>query len=109
MLDRTDNSGYANYKDDVIKVDAIAKVLPIFFIIVVILMILNTLTRLIEEERNEIGILQSNGFSKISIILSYLIYVGVAGLIGIGIGLTHWLCFGSSNNIWCLFISILCS
>ncbi len=88
LLDRTDNTGYIAYKEDIIKVDAVAKVLPIFFILIAVLMILNTLTRLIEEERNEIGILQSNGFSKSSIVISYLVYVITAGLIGIGIGLT---------------------
>ncbi len=88
LLDRTDNNGYTAYKEDIIKVDAIAKVLPIFFILIVILMILNTLTRLIEEERTEIGILQANGFSVSSIIISYLIYVITSGLIGIAIGLT---------------------
>ncbi len=88
LLDRSDNSGYANYKEEVIKVEAIAKVFPIFFIIVAVLMILNTLTRLIEEERTEIGILQSNGFSKSGIIFSYLVYVFLAGIIGIMSGLT---------------------
>ena len=88
LLDRTDNSGYINYKEDIVKVDAIAKILPMFFIIIVVLMILNTLTRLIEEERTEMGILLSNGFSKTNIILGYLIYVMTSGLLGIGIGLT---------------------
>ncbi len=88
LLDRTDNSGYISYKEDIIKVESISKILPIFFIIVVVLMILNTLTRLIEEERTEIGILQSNGFSKSSIIFSYLFYVCTSGLLGISIGLT---------------------
>ncbi len=88
LLDRSDNSGYASYKEDIIKVDAVARVLPIFFIIIVILMISNTLTRMIEEERTEMGILQSNGFSRKSIIFNYLLYVFMAGLIGIGIGLT---------------------
>ncbi|MDD2409332.1 MAG: FtsX-like permease family protein [Bacilli bacterium] len=87
LLDRTDNSGYISYKEDIVKVDAIAKVLPIFFVIVVILMILNTLNRLIEEERTEMGILLSLGFSKINIILGYLIYVMTSGLLGIILGL----------------------
>lgn len=88
LLDRTYNSGYNSYKEDIIKVDAIAKILPIFFILIVILMISNTLNRLIEEERTEIGILLSNGFSKASIIFSYIIYVFIAGTLGIGIGLS---------------------
>ncbi len=88
LLDRTDNSGYISYKEDIIKVEAISKILPVFFIIVVLLMILNTLTRLIEEDRTEMGILLSNGFSKSNIVFSYLIYVLLAGTIGIGLGLT---------------------
>ena len=50
-------------------------------------MILNTLNRLIEEERTEMGILLSLGFSKINIILGYLIYVMTSGLLGIILGL----------------------
>lgn len=88
LLDRTDNSGYISYKEDIVKVDAVAKILPVFFIIIVVLMISNTLTRLIEEERTEMGILLSNGFSKSSIVSEYLVYVMTAGLLGIGIGLT---------------------
>lgn len=88
LLDRTDNSGYSSYKDDIVKVDSIAKVLPIFFILVVTLMVSNTLSRLVEEERTEMGILLSNGYSKTHIIFSYLFYVLTAGLIGLLIGLT---------------------
>ena len=88
LLDRTDNGGYISFSEDVLKIDAVAKVLPLFFILVVILMILNTLTRLIEEERTEMGILLSNGFSKTNIMVGYLIYVTTAGILGIGIGLT---------------------
>ena len=88
LMDRTDNSGYVNYKEDTIKVEAIAKVLPVFFILVVMLMTSNTLTRLIEEERTEMGILESNGYSKSSIVLSYLLYVFISGLLGLAIGLT---------------------
>lgn len=88
LLNRKNNSGYISYKEDIIKVEAISKVLPIFFVLVVILMILNTLNRIIEEERTEMGILLANGFSKGNIIFEYLLYVLVSGLIGILIGLT---------------------
>ncbi len=88
LLDRTDNSGYINYKEDIIKVDAIARVLPIFFILVGMLMSSNALSRLIEEERMEIGILEAIGYSKSKIIMGYLIYVFIAGILGLTIGLT---------------------
>ena len=87
LLDRNDNTGYQNYKDDAEKVEAISKILPVFFIIIALLMCLNTLSRLIEEERTEIGILQSNGFSKTRIISSYLYYVLTSSIIGILVGI----------------------
>ncbi len=88
LLDRTDNSGYISYKEDVVKVEAIAKMLPIFFVIVSMLVCLNSLSRLIEEERTEIGILQAIGYSSIKITASYILYVFIASLSGIAIGLT---------------------
>ncbi|HOP65936.1 MAG TPA: FtsX-like permease family protein [Bacilli bacterium] len=88
LLDRTDNNGYISYKEDVIKVSAISKTLPIFFVIVSMLVCLNSLSRLIEEERTEMGILQAIGYSKAKIALGYMIYVFIAALLGIAIGLT---------------------
>lgn len=88
LLDRSDQAGYTSYKEDIIKVESISKLLPVFFMLVVGLMILNTLTRLIEEERTEIGILLSIGFSKINIIINYLFYIFISGFIGISLGFT---------------------
>lgn len=88
LLDRSDNSGYISYKEDVVKVEAISKTLPIFFIIVAMLVCLNSLSRLIEEERTEIGILQAIGYSKLRITASYILYVFIAAFAGIAIGLT---------------------
>ncbi len=87
LLNRKDNSGYISYKEDIIKVEAISKVLPIFFILIVILMVSNTLNRIIEEERTEMGILLANGFSSSAIIFEYVLYVLISGLIGLFLGL----------------------
>ncbi|MEG0799104.1 MAG: FtsX-like permease family protein [Bacilli bacterium] len=88
LLDRKSNTGYANYKEDILKVDAIASILPIFFILIAVLVCLNTLTRLIEEERAEIGILKCNGFNNFRIMLPYIIYVLLASFLGVTVGLT---------------------
>lgn len=45
-MDREDNSGYTNFYESATKVDAIAAVFPIFFMLVVFLMSLNTMTRI---------------------------------------------------------------
>lgn len=87
LLDRTDNNGYSSIWDDAAKVDAIAGIFPIFFIIVVALMCFNTMNRMIEEERGEIGVLSSLGYGSFSIINGYLFYVFFATVIGVTIGL----------------------
>ena len=87
LLNRTNNVGYVNYKEDATKVAAIAKIFPVFFIIIVYLISLNTMTRMIEEERTEIGILSSLGYSKTKIILTYLFYVLLATILGLTFGL----------------------
>lgn len=88
LLDRTANNGYTSFYEDASKVEAIAKVFPIFFILVAGLMGLNTMTRLIEEERTEIGILTSLGYSQIKIISGYIFYCLLATFIGVAVGLS---------------------
>ena len=87
LLDRTDNNGYASVWEDAEKVDAIAGIFPIFFIIVVALMCFNTMNRMVEEERGEIGTLSSLGYGKFSIINGYLFYIFFATVIGVIVGL----------------------
>ena len=88
LMSREDNSGYTNFYESATKVDAIAAVFPIFFMLVVFLMSLNTMTRMIEEERSEIGVYVSLGINKFRIILSYLFYVLIATSLGLVIGLS---------------------
>ncbi len=87
LFDREDNSGYTTFYDSATKVDSIAAVFPLFFVLVAFLMGMNTMTRMIEEERGEIGLFISLGYSKAKIILSYLFYVLIATVIGLIIGL----------------------
>lgn len=88
LLNRTNNNGYTSFYEDASKVESIAKVFPIFFIVVAILMCLNTMTRLIEEERNEMGIFASLGYSKFKIVRGYIFYCFIASIIGVSIGLS---------------------
>ncbi len=82
---QTRNEVVANYKilnDQYSEVDSIADIIPIFFIVVVILMTSNTMSRMIAEERGEMGTFTSLGFSNGHIIGGYMIYVIMATLIG---------------------------
>lgn len=88
LLDRTSNNGYTNFYEDASKVEAIAAIFPVFFILVASLMCLNTMTRLIEEERTELGIFTSLGYSNKKIIFGYIFYCLIATIIGVAIGLS---------------------
>ncbi len=87
LQSRKDIVGYSSYKEDVMKVNSIAKILPAFFVVIVILMCFNTITRMIEKERGELGILEAIGFSKFQLILSYTIFILFASLLGLLLGL----------------------
>ena len=44
--------------------DAIAKVFPVFFLLVAALVCLTTMTRMVEEQRTQIGTLKALGYSE---------------------------------------------
>ena len=88
LFNREDNSGYTTFLESATKIDSIAAVFPLFFIAIAFLMCLNTMTRMIEEERTEIGIFTSLGISNFQIIFSYIFYVLIATIIGLLIGLS---------------------
>lgn len=88
LFDREDNAGYTTFYDAATKIDSIAAVFPLFFVLVAFLMCMNTMTRMIEEERGEIGLFVSLGYSKGKIITSYLFYVFIATLLGLIVGLS---------------------
>lgn len=88
VWDRNNNSGYSGYQEDAEKVDAIAQVFPVFFVLVAALVCLTTMTRLVEEERTQIGTLKALGYRKSAIVMKYLMYAGSASLVGSAIGLT---------------------
>lgn len=88
VWNRDNNPGYSSYQEDAEKVDAIAQVFPVFFVLVAALVCLTTMTRMVEEERTQIGTLKAMGYSRRSIMMKYLMYAVLASLIGCAIGLT---------------------
>lgn len=87
MLDRNDNSGYSSFGDDADRVDSIARVFPVFFILVAALVCFNTMTRMVEEQRTEIGTLKALGYGSGSVMAQFLIYAVSASIIGSVLGL----------------------
>lgn len=82
VLNRDANPGYAGYWDDAKRIGAVASVFPLFFFLVAALVCLTTMTRMVEEERVQIGTLKSLGYSTLKIASKYLVYALLASLIG---------------------------
>ena len=61
IFDRTNNPGYSSFCDDAERVDRVAAVFPVFFILVAALVCLTTMTRMVEEQRTQIGTLKALG------------------------------------------------
>ena len=87
IFTRDDNPGYSTFIDNANRVDAVAQVFPLFFLLVAALVCLTTMTRMVEEPRTEIGTLKALGYSSGSIMAKYLIYATIAGLSGAAVGL----------------------
>lgn len=88
VQDRTDLPGYTSYQDDADRIAAIAKVFPVFFLLVAALVCLTTMTRMVEEQRTQIGTLKALGYSNASVIAKFLIYALTASFAGSAVGLS---------------------
>lgn len=77
-----DNYSFSSLKSYGDKVRAITYVLMVAFLLVTALVVLSTMTRLIEEERSQIACLRTLGYSPAKIIFKYLLFA----MIGCGIG-----------------------
>ena len=86
VLDRMTNVGYACFESDSSIVDGIAKVFPIFFFLVAALVCMTTMTRMVDEQRTQIGILKALGYGNGAVSAKYLFYSGSAASIGCIIG-----------------------
>lgn len=82
LLDRQSNIGYVCFDNDANIVDGIAKVFPLFFILVAALVVMTTMNRMVEEQRTQMGVLKALGYSAASIAGKYLVYSGTASVIG---------------------------
>ena len=86
LLTRNENPSYVNFENDSAIVGEVASVMPIFFILIAVLVCVTTMTRMVDEERNQLGILKALGFSNGKIAAKYLLYAGSATLIGWAVG-----------------------
>lgn len=105
IQDRLDNSGYNNIFDAIKTMSNISKMFPVIFYIVAVLISLTSMTRMIEEERIEIGTLKALGYTNVQIISKYIIYSLLACIIGGTLGMVVGL-YLLPNIVWALYAMI---
>ena len=86
VLNRDAVESYMSFKNDTQSIGAIGTVFPIIFFLVAALVALTTMTRMVEEQRTQIGTLKALGYSKFTIIGKYILYAGLATVIGSVVG-----------------------
>lgn len=93
ILNRYDNPGFQSFEDDAERIDRIASIFPLFFLIVAALVCLTTMTRMIEEQRTQIGTLKAIGYKDKRIVAKYFFYALAAALGGSILGIILGLAF----------------
>ena len=86
VLDRNTNISYACFESDSQIVEQVAKVFPIFFILVAAMVCITTMNRMVEEQRTQIGTLKALGYSESDIMGKFAFYCGTAAVIGCVLG-----------------------
>lgn len=86
VLDRNTNIGYACFESDSEIVAQVARVFPIFFILVAALVCMTIMSRMVEEQRTQIGVFKALGYSEGTVMGKFIFYAGLAAIIGCVLG-----------------------
>lgn len=84
---RDKNISYSSFTANIDKLNAITTVFPIFFFLVAALVVSTTMTRMVEEERLQIGTMKALGYSAKTIMQKYILYALAASVSGTLVGL----------------------
>lgn len=82
IFSRKDDQGYNSYVQDIDNVKKLGEVFPIVFFLIATLISLTSMSRMVEEERIQIGTLKAIGYNKIQIMSKYIMYSFLASIIG---------------------------
>ena len=82
LFSRSYNPGYTGYGQDADRMANLASVFPVIFFLVAALVCLTTMTRMVEEQRVQIGSLKAMGYSGLAISRKYLLYGLLPSLTG---------------------------
>ncbi|SCW56601.1 putative ABC transport system permease protein [Ruminococcaceae bacterium YRB3002] len=82
VMGRDTNVGYVSFDNDSRIVDGITKVFPVFFFALAALVCSTTMSRMVSDERTQIGTMRALGYSEFAIVMKYVLYSGSASVSG---------------------------
>ena len=87
VLDRGSTLSFVTFEQYADRMDAIARVFPVFFFLVAALVATTTMTRMVDENRLQMGTLKALGYTKAAIAGKYLFYALSATVLGSIVGM----------------------
>jgi len=82
VFTRQNGIAFESYFQDTQRLESVGYVFPLVFFLVAVLVSLTTMTRMVEEQRGQIGIYKALGYKPGAILLKYILYALVSGLTG---------------------------
>ncbi len=82
IFTRDDNVGYSEYESNSERINRIAAIFPVFFLLVAGLVCLTTMSRMVEEQRTQIGTIKALGYSNGAVMRHYMIYAVSGAAVG---------------------------
>ena len=101
VLDRDTNYGFVSYAQNAQRMENLASLFPLIFFVVAALVCLTTMTRMVEEERTQIGSIKAMGYGTGTIAMKFILYGVSAALVGTVIGAA----VGATLFPWVIFFS----
>lgn len=101
VLSRGSNYGFVSYDQNATRMENLARMFPVIFFVVAALVCLTTMTRMVEEQRTQIGTVKAMGYGTGTIAWKFLIYGMLAALVGTVLGAV----VGTTLIPWVIFTS----
>ena len=82
IFTRQNGIAFESYLQDSLRLEQLGFVFPMLFFLVAVLVSLTSISRMVEEQRGQIGIYKALGYRPLAIMLKYAVYAFACGLIG---------------------------
>ena len=105
VLDRNSVVSIVFFAQNADRIESIARVFPVFFFLVAALVASTTMTRMVEENRTQMGTFKALGYTDREITAKYLVYGTTAGLLGCIAGMLLGF-FGVPSVIWWAYSTV---